>query len=178
MRSLLLLALALVALGPIAQADPETCSGCANSLSSNFNGAGVFGVTGPLGSTVQVTVTTNTPGTCLPNCSVTKICKFAYDYKLEFGGHGLAWQRTDGFRSIGSGTSYVNQSLYRLVPGPGWEVEDELDPVDVACGHQLLYFFKIWFDQPVGTGTPSDPNVWEAGPISFTCSKCAAAIAP
>lgn len=149
----------------------EVCTGCHNSLSSNIDAMVNFEVSGPLGSRVSAAVTTNSPGNCEPNCVVEGVCKFAFTYELEYGAHGIASGRTDAVRTT-SGTTYFTQGIEHPTPGPGAEVTESVGPVDVACGHQVLYFFAIWFDQPVGTGTPADPTVWSSGPIAFTCSTC------
>jgi hypothetical protein len=149
----------------------DICAGCVNSLSGNFDASGVFDVDGPLGSSVKVTVTTNVPGICEPDCDVESVCEFGFDYELEFGPHGVGWERTDAVRTT-AGTSFFNQGVKRVAPGPGLEVQESVGPVDVACGHEVLYYFKNWFNQPVPTGTASDPKVWQAGPVSFTCSAC------
>lgn len=132
---------------------------------------GVVARAGPLGSSIKIEITHQESGICDPDCTVEKFCAFSLQYEIEFGPHGIAWERTDGVRTP-VGTTYANQGVKRIAPGAGFEVDEPLGEVDAACGLQWLYFFKIWFDQSVPQGPPGAPNLWLVGPVAFTCSAC------
>jgi hypothetical protein len=168
------LAFVVLTAGPGARfVDESPCSGCLDSISSNFDGTGLLVGTGPLGSSVRIQVTGRDGGVCNPDCTVEGICSFALDYKVEFGPHGIAWERTDSVRSEG-GQVWANQGVKRIAPHAGFEVEDTIGPIDVSCGFQMLYWIKLWFDQPVSSGIPGAPNIWVVGPASVICSSCSA----